>query len=116
MTDDAVRDLLLALEGVEEGAHMGHPDFRLGGRVFAGLTADGRRATLKLPLEAQAVLLHEAPHMFAPAAGAWGRQGWTSVELAAADPARVRAACLLAWEAAVAAPARRSRTTPRRRG
>ena len=29
MTEDGFRDVLLALEGVEEHAHMGHPDFRL---------------------------------------------------------------------------------------
>ena len=35
MTVDAYRALALALEGAEEKAHMGHPDFRVNGRIFA---------------------------------------------------------------------------------
>lgn len=113
MTDDEVRGVLLDLEGVEEGAHMGHPDFRLRGRVFASLTADGQRAAVKLSPEEQAVLMAEAPATFAPAAGAWGRQGWTTIKLAGAASSRVRGACVLAWEAASRAPLQRRRRAAR---
>ena len=65
---------------------MGHPDFRLQGRIFASLMADGVRATVKLAPEEQAAFVEEAPRTFAPAAGAWGRQGWTTIQL----PARER--------------------------
>ncbi len=33
------RRIALSLEGVEEGSHMGSPDFRVGGRMFATLAA-----------------------------------------------------------------------------
>ena len=33
------RRLALALEGAEEGSHMGNPDFRVGGRIFATLAS-----------------------------------------------------------------------------
>lgn len=39
MTPDAFRKLALALDGVEESAHMGHPDFRVRGKIFATLGA-----------------------------------------------------------------------------
>ena len=61
MTEDDFRDVLLAFEGVEEGAHMGHPDFRLQGRIFASLMADGVRANVKLAPEEQAAFVEEAP-------------------------------------------------------
>jgi hypothetical protein len=109
VTDDDFRAVLLELEGVEEGAHMGHPDFRCGGRIFASLMADGVRANVRLQPEEQSVLVGESPLAFAPAAGAWGRQGWTSIQLPGAPEAVVRAACMLAWQAAAAAPPRKAR-------
>lgn len=93
---------------------MGHPDFRLGGRVFASLTADGSRGAVKLTPSEQAALVDEAPEVVSPAAGAWGRQGWTTVTLATAPAALLRSACLLAWEGASHAPPRRPRARPRR--
>ncbi|MGQ0552829.1 MAG: MmcQ/YjbR family DNA-binding protein [Planctomycetota bacterium] len=37
MTPDAFRKLALAFPAASEGAHMGHPDFRVGGKIFATL-------------------------------------------------------------------------------
>ena len=109
MTEDDFREVLLAFEGVEERAHMGHPDFRCGGRIFASLMADGVRANVRLQPEEQSVFVGESPGAFAPAAGAWGRQGWTSIRLPGAPEAAVRGACMLAWQAATAAPPRKAR-------
>ena len=115
MTVDQFRELALALEDVEERAHMGHPDFRVKGRIFASLLADGQRGTVRLGPAEQAALIAEAPDAFAPAAGAWGRQGWTTVMLATADRPRVRGALLLAWEGAAAAALRpRSKSESRK--
>ena len=112
MTEDDFREVLLSFEGVEEGAHMGHPDFRLQGRIFASLSGDAVRANVKLAPEEQAAFVEEAPRTFAPAAGAWGRDGWTTIQLPAAKESAVRGACVLAWQAAMAAPPRKP---PRRR-
>ena len=38
MTADDFRRITLALEGAVEKAHMGHPDFRVNGRIFATST------------------------------------------------------------------------------
>ena len=37
MTADDFRGIALSLPEVSEGAHMGHPDFRVGGKIFATL-------------------------------------------------------------------------------
>lgn len=103
MNGDEFRRLALALEGAAEGAHMGHPDFRVGGRIFASLSADERVGTVKLSPEEQDALVGEHGAPFEPAAGAWGRQGWTRVALDAAPRPGVRAALLLAWQRQVAA-------------
>jgi hypothetical protein len=104
MTDDDFRDLVLALDGASEGAHMGHPDFRVNNRIFASLRADGTLAMVKLSPEQQAVFLADHPAMFTPSPGAWGRQGCTDVVLAKATSRPVRAAMLLAWQAALEKP------------
>lgn len=105
MTDDQFRDLALALDGASEGAHMGHPDFRANGRVFASLHGGGVTGMVALTPEQQAVLVGEHPRMFAPAAGAWGVKGYTTVTLAAATRPVTRGALLLAFQNAVEKPA-----------
>lgn len=62
---------------------MGHPDFRVGGKIFATLHAPekGTGAVMLLP-EQQALAMDAEPAAFSPAAGAWGRNGSTVVSLA----------------------------------
>jgi hypothetical protein len=79
-TIDQARALALALPETEERAHMDHPDFRVGGRVFAGFPRPGQMS-LRLDAVEQAAAIDAAPGAVTPAAGAWGRQGWTLVEL-----------------------------------
>ena len=115
MTADDFRAIALTHPGAEERAHMGHPDFRANGRIFASLQADEATGMVKVAPEEQAELLREHPAMFTPAAGAWGRQGCTMVHLDAATPRVVKAAMQLAWQAVAERPAPRSRGRARRR-
>ncbi len=77
---------------------MQHPDFRAGGRIFASLTADAKRGTVYLTPEEQERFVREHATVFAPASGAWGRQGWTVVDLAAADDELAGEALTVAWK------------------
>lgn len=98
MTPDAFRRLALALPEALEGAHMGHPDFRVRGKIFASLGAAGEpSATLKLMPEQQELFMRVDADAFEPAAGSWGRHGWTRLHLRAAHTARVRDALAAAW-------------------
>lgn len=98
MTANEFRGVVLGLTDTSEGAHMGHPDFRVNGRVFASLTTDESRATVKLPPEDQTRLIAAARGALVPASGAWGRQGWTAIELNAADAELVGEAATIAWQ------------------
>ena len=109
MTPDDFREIVLALDGAVEGAHMGHPDFRANGRIFASLHSQDRFGMLKLAPDEQAVLLREHPDTFEPSAGAWGRQGCTNVRLATADRRAVKAAARLAWDGILRLPPPRPR-------
>ena len=96
MTDDDFRAIALGLNGASEGAHMGHPDFRADGRIFASLRGDGQRGMVKLTPDQQAEFINRAPRAFEPESGAWGRQGCTRVLLRAADAEIVGEALTLA--------------------
>ena len=114
MTADDFREIALSLDGVIESAHMNHPDFRANGRIFATLHTNDTYGMVKLSLAEQRELMRKHPKMFAPSAGAWGRQGCTNVRLDAANRATVRAAMTLAWEAIAALPAPKRKKRPSR--
>ena len=101
MKADDFRRMALALNGASEGAHMGHPDFRVSNRIFATLHSGDRFGMVALTPEQQEQVLAEHPEMFTPEAGAWGRAGSTRVLLASADAEAVGEAMTLAWQNAV---------------
>ena len=76
-----------------EASHMNHPDFRLGGKIFATLgVPDENWGMVKLTPEQQRSFIEKTPKVFKPCSGAWGRQGATNVYLAAAEVRMVRTA------------------------
>ena len=93
------RRIALSLEGAEEGSHMGSPDFRVGGRIFATLAAAKQGyGNLMLTPEQQAMFVAELPDVFIPIAGGWGRNGATHVRLAATNEDLLAGALHTAWK------------------
>lgn len=98
MTADEFRQLALELPGVVEQSHMGHPDFRLGGRIFATLGyPDTSCGMVKLTLDQQGAWIAAEPEVFSRVKGAWGKGGATLVHLRAAKKMDVRKALKDAW-------------------
>lgn len=97
MTGNGFRKLALALPEAVEASHMGHPDFRVRGKIFATLGPDEDWGMAKLSPEEQARVIALDPDVFSPAKGAWGRQGCTIIQLAGADQATVNEALVAAW-------------------
>jgi hypothetical protein len=96
------RRLALALDGVIESAHMGHPDFRAHGRIFATIQHDPAWGGLMLTPEQQQHFLRDHPAAFKPAAGAWGASGSTLVHFASIDEETIGEVLTLAWQNAAA--------------
>jgi hypothetical protein len=72
---DAVRQndfrrIALGMDGAVEGAHMGHPDFRVNNRIFSTLHHDRAFGGLALTPDQQERFLREHPDAFEPASGA----------------------------------------------
>ena len=98
MTPETFRKMALALPETCEAAHGGHPDFRLGKKVFASLGyPDNAHGMVKLTPEQQQRYMSSEPAVFSPAAGAWGRGGSSVVTLRGATQALVRQALRDAW-------------------
>jgi hypothetical protein len=97
VTAHEFRILALSLLETSEDAHMGHPDFRVRGKIFATLGPDEDWGMVKLTPDQQAWFVRTEPGIFQPFSGAWGRRGCTKVCLAAAQVLTVREALIAAW-------------------
>ena len=98
LTLDGFRRMALGLPEVTEEAHMGHPDFRVRGKIFATLCAPSAEwGMVKLTPEQQDAFVDSAPAVFTPVKGGWGRRGATNILLSKANRSAVRKALTIAW-------------------
>src|SRR6185369_11319754 len=99
MTAADFQRIALSLEGAEEISHAGLPAFRVGGRRFASLASQAEGyGNLTLTLEQQAAFVEEAPEVFLPIPGGFGRMGHTHIRLAAANEDVLAGALRAAWK------------------
>lgn len=105
LRDNDFRRIALGMTDAVEGAHMGHPDFRVHGRIFATLHHDRQMAgrgsmagMVMLTPEQQQQFMQDHPVSFSPESGAWGRSGCTRVQLDAVDEDPLGDAMTLAWQ------------------
>jgi hypothetical protein len=99
MTAQDFRRIALSLPEATENSHMDHPDFRVGGKIFATLGyPNAKCGTVKLPSEEQESFSKNYPDAFAPVKGGWGRQGATQVNLENVDPSALRRAMTAAYQ------------------
>ena len=119
MNADDFRRIALSFEGAEESSHMGAPDFRVNGKIFATLASQGQGyGNLKLTLEQQEDFVRELPEVFLPISGGWGRMGMTHIKLAAASEDVLAGALRTAWQLRMnknaEAKTKKKRTSPSR--
>jgi len=99
MTAADFRRIALSLDGAEEGSHMGAVDFRVGGHIFATLAhVKQGLGNLMLTPEMQAQFVGEAPDVFVPVAGGWGRMGATHIRLDRSNRDILTGALHAAWK------------------
>jgi hypothetical protein len=99
LTVAGFRRLALSLREVEESSHMGHPDFRVGGKIFATLgSPDAKWGMVKLTPEQQDAFVEAEPSVFKPVKGGWGLGGATNVLLATATDKTLGPALQVAWQ------------------
>jgi len=118
MTVTDFRRIALSLEGAEESSHMGAPDFRVGGRIFATLASEKQGyGNLMLTPELQEEFVRELPEVFLPVHGGWGKTGATHIRLAQANEDVLTGALRAAWKLRVeknAGTKTKKKRTPKR--
>ena len=98
MTAAEFRRIALSMTEASEGAHMEHPDFRVGGKIFATLGyPDKNYGMVILPPEEQERFVKSDSAAFTAAKGAWGVRGSTCVRLEVVDVSTLRRAIEIAW-------------------
>lgn len=102
LNSEDFRRIALGMEDAIESAHMGHPDFRVNGRIFATLHHDHQWGMVVLTPDQQQKFGRENPATFVPENGAWGRAGCTKVRLDSVDDDTLGEAMTLAWQNTVA--------------
>ena len=103
MTANKFRSLALSFPGAFESEHMGHPDFRVEGKIFTTLGCpDEKWGMVKFTLAQQQEFLRKAPDVFNPCKGMGARPGATNVHLASAKAGLLRVALKTAWSNATA--------------
>jgi hypothetical protein len=92
------REIALSFPETVEASHMGHPDFRVGGKIFATLGyPDEGHGVLLLAPEEQRELISQYSKMFKSVPGGWGRRGNTQVLLKQITQPILKAAMKKAW-------------------
>jgi len=113
MTSADFRRVALSFPGAEESSHMGAADFRVGGRIFATLASEKEGfGNLMLTPDQQAGFVAEAPGLFLPIHGGWGRMGATHIRLAQATEDTLTGALHTAYKLRVQKNAQTSKKKP----
>lgn len=77
-----LQQLCLSLPESKEEPHFEKTSFRVKGKIFATYDAIKNRATVKLSAGEQDVFCTSNKGLVYPVDNAWGKQGWTLVEIA----------------------------------
>ena len=99
MTGADFRRIALSMPEATEGSHFGNTDFRVGGKIFATLSLEKEGfGVLLLSPEQQEGMVQDAPDVFSPVPGGWGRKGSTRVSLRRVTHDILEAALRTAWQ------------------
>ncbi|MFZ1806781.1 MAG: MmcQ/YjbR family DNA-binding protein [Cyclobacteriaceae bacterium] len=78
---ETFRQLALAFPKAIELPHFEKTSFRVNKKIFATLNTSNQRAVVKLSPIDQSVFCEYDNEIIYPVKGAWGKQGWTAIEL-----------------------------------
>ena len=96
MRASTLATIALALPEAEERETWGERTFRVRGKIFMMLAADGKRGSVKATKEEQAALLEEDPSAYFYPSYV-GVHGWIGVNVADADRGAVEELVIEAW-------------------
>ncbi|MFC4098506.1 MmcQ/YjbR family DNA-binding protein [Paenibacillus xanthanilyticus] len=96
MNHAEARTIALALPGAEEADHGGKPSFRVNGKIFVIIQADGRTLTVKTTKEERALLASAEPQTYGVPEG-FAHLSYMHIQLKTAEDEQVRNLIEAAW-------------------
>ncbi|MBS1635021.1 MAG: MmcQ/YjbR family DNA-binding protein [Bacteroidetes bacterium] len=81
VSTDTFRQLAMSLPGVSEEPHFENTSFRVQKKIFATLNVKANRGCVKLSEIDQSVFSAYDNTIIYAVPNAWGKQGWTNIEL-----------------------------------
>jgi predicted DNA-binding protein (MmcQ/YjbR family) len=81
ITAPQIKKMVLSLEYTEELPHHHITSYRVKGKIFATVNAPENRATVRLSSVDQSVFCSYNAEIIYPVPNAWGKHGWTRVNL-----------------------------------
>lgn len=112
VTPARAKKLALSLADASEHPHMSRTAFKTPRKTFATLAGDGSDINLMFDPDTRDFYCEQAPNIFTPVPGGWGRMGATRCDLKRTDEATLLSALKAAH--ALAAPKPKKRVKVRR--
>jgi hypothetical protein len=98
VTIETAKKLALQFPETEVKDHFGRPSFRVRKKIFATIGISEKQMVVKLTSIDQSVFIDFNNEIFHAATGAWGKQGWTIVELKKVRKDMLTDAVTLSWK------------------
>lgn len=110
LTYQSIRTIALSFPETDEHPHFELISFRVNKKIFATLNMPMRRCTLKFDHEYQDIFSALGKGKIYPVPNAWGKMGWTTIELKDVKKEFFKDALLIAWR--LTAPKKFKKTYP----
>lgn len=92
VTTEEAKTIALSLAGTGEQPHFNRTAFTVKKKIFATLSIEDKTLNLKFTPAEQFIFCPPESDVIYPVPGGWGRQGWTTINLAKANKKLVTAA------------------------
>ncbi len=97
ITQKAFAAIALSFPDTDEAPHFHLTSFRVNKKIFATLNSPQKRCTLKFNKEYQDIFVSLGKGKINAVPNAWGRLGWTNIDLKDMDKIILKDALLIAW-------------------
>ena len=97
ISEKALSAIALSFPETDQAPHFEITSFRVNKKIFATLNMPQKRCTLKFNKEYQDIFVSIGKGKINAVPNAWGRLGWTTIDLQDIDQTILKDAMLIAW-------------------
>jgi YjbR len=98
ITPEETKAIALSFEGTDEKPHFERTAFTVKKKIFATLSFKDKTLNLRFTIQVQMIFCPPQSDVIFPVNNAWGRQGWTTINLNKANKKLVQSAMKEAYK------------------